>query len=167
MVCFTLVVLLISHCLQSGILLLFLPHTSTRKNICFQEKWAGKQRASERWWWRKINIRGEKDKPNECSSCVDFFDLEWGRVQLTCCSVQDLGLKEYAGVLVSDAGEEQPLGLHWTTGYYNLRNTGHTVLDEVKTTFTTTETYPVLNVIIFYIWTRDHISVWCLELDPV
>lgn len=44
-------------------------------------------------------------------------------IQLTCCSVQDLGLKEYAGVLVSDAGEEQPLGLHWTTRYHNLQST--------------------------------------------
>lgn len=43
-------------------------------------------------------------------------------IQLTCCSVQDLGFKEYAGVLVSDAGEEQPLGLHWTTRYHNLQN---------------------------------------------
>jgi len=50
-------------------------------------------------------------------------DLYSHAVLLTCCSVQDLGLKEYAGVLVRDAGEEQPLGLHWAARDYNLRST--------------------------------------------
>lgn len=48
------------------------------------------------------------------------LDLDLHIIQLTCCSVEDLGLKEYAGVFVSDAREEQPLGLHWTTRYNNL-----------------------------------------------
>lgn len=43
--------------------------------------------------------------------------------ELTCSSVQDLGLKEDARVLVSDAGEEQTLGLHRTARNNHLRNT--------------------------------------------
>ena len=58
-------------------------------------------------------------------------DLYSHIIHLTCRSVQDLGLKEYAGVRVGDAGEEQPLGLHWTTRNYNLRNTGDALLDPV------------------------------------
>lgn len=42
---------------------------------------------------------------------------------LTCCSVKDLGLKEYAWVLIADAREEQSLSLHRTTRYDNLKNT--------------------------------------------
>lgn len=62
------------------------------------------------------------NKPKKCS--VDMrTKASIDRIQLTCCSVQDLGLKEYAGVLVSNAGEEQPFGLHWSTRYYHLRDT--------------------------------------------
>lgn len=49
--------------------------------------------------------------------------------QLTCGSVQDLGLEEYAGVLVCYAGEEQPLRLHGTPGYDDLGRTPSTLLD--------------------------------------
>lgn len=61
------------------------------------------------------------DKPHKCLLCVELYKEE----RLTCCSVQDLGLKEYAGVLVGDAGEEQTLGLHRTTRDDNLRSTQH------------------------------------------
>lgn len=49
-------------------------------------------------------------------------------IQLTCCSVQDLGLEEYAGVLVFDAGEEQPLRLHGTPRHYDLQKTRRALL---------------------------------------
>lgn len=74
------------------------------------------------WWWRKLKLWRHKQAK-----------LRY-MIQLTCCSVQDLGFKEYTGVLVSDAGEEQPLCLHWTTWYNNLRSTKCTSL----------ETHPVL-----------------------
>lgn len=57
------------------------------------------------------------------TSCYNSSDLDEWVFQLTCCSVQDLGLKEYAGVHVSNAGEEQPFGLNWPTRDYNLKNT--------------------------------------------
>lgn len=51
-------------------------------------------------------------------------------IQLTCCSVQDLGLKEYAGVFVRYAGEEQSLRLYGTSGYDDLETTPCTILDQ-------------------------------------
>lgn len=60
---------------------------------------------------------------NNDTSCSHSLDLDERVFQLTCCSVQDLGLKEYAGVHVSNAGEEQPFGLNWPTRDYNLKNT--------------------------------------------
>lgn len=57
------------------------------------------------------------------TSCYNSRNLDEQLFQLTCCSVQDLGLKEYAGIHVSDAGEEQPFGLNWPTRDYHLRNT--------------------------------------------
>lgn len=45
---------------------------------------------------------------------------------LTCCSVQDLGLKKYAGVLISDASQQQSLSLDRTPGDYNLWKEKHT-----------------------------------------
>lgn len=39
---------------------------------------------------------------------------------LTRCSIEDLGLEEYAGVLICDARQQQSLTLDRTSGYYNL-----------------------------------------------
>lgn len=39
----------------------------------------------------------------------------------TCCSVKDLGLKKDAGVLISNAGQEQSFSLDWPSWHNHLR----------------------------------------------
>lgn len=67
---------------------------------------------------QKLNL----PNPNKFQYAINLH-LDDHVLQLTCCSVQYLGLKENAGVHVSNAGEEQPFGLYWTTRDYNLKNT--------------------------------------------
>lgn len=43
----------------------------------------------------------------------------------TCSSVKDLGLEEYAWVLVCDAGQEEAFSLYWPPGNHNLRGEKH------------------------------------------
>lgn len=49
----------------------------------------------------------------------------WSCWELTCCSVKDLGLKEDAGVLISNAGHEQPFSLDWTSWHNHLSKGNH------------------------------------------
>lgn len=66
-------------------------------------------------------------KLQRCNLTNNCTEVKFDSRLLTCSSVQDLGLKEYAGVLVSDAGEEQSLRLHRTTRYYHLKGTSNTM----------------------------------------
>lgn len=118
--------LLVSHCLQPVVLFVCLSSHAYKGEHLLSIKTRGTRIKGHQ---DMIMVEAEHQggqtyKPNTSTSDWDLL-----RIQLTCCSVQDLGLEEYAGVLVGDAGEKQPLGLNWTTRYYNLRTTWWTLLD--------------------------------------